>query len=454
MSKNFIYESFEDYLNYVLLMESEGGCKSCGEKFIYEADNPKGEIKPWNFQFSSGKFKESDITSDQLKDLENDFLTKIVPILDNPLYIGKKLKISLEAASSKVPIDPNGPVGKELKALKYTPDNEGLCKARAETVTKIIGDIIYKKYAPEKADKKKFLEGLKDKVEFKGVPKPNIGDEFVSGKDKAGDDKYKKYQYISANLEATGEVDITRLIPCNKGTSYSGGEANSSNGYIGYDKTVFLSAKAGQKVTIEFDSLTVPDSILFQYFGTGKISPFAGLVGGLYVRNPATPENIAKLDASVKEGKTIPYEKMKIQGKEYLVQNYKKYLNETANKGGVLVASIENKLKSLGLPKLSEICPEFFDQEGKIEVYATSKPEDAVADLNKKITDAKNLKTGLEPVRNTADMISKGVLAKSPVIDKTKVSIELTKNITRDAVTLVAFSPISGTQFRLNTTCS
>lgn len=454
MPRNFVYESFEDYMNYVLLIESED-CESCGKKSLNEDGKPgtttppktgtKTPEKPkaWEFQFDSGKFKKSEVTEEQKKILENDFLTRVVPVLDNPMYVGKKLKISLEAASSKVPIRPGGTVATALKSAGYSPDNEGLCSARAKTVTDLIGDIIFKKYAPKGADKDKFLTGLKDKIIFEGIPKANIGDEYNPDVDKGDDPKYKKYQYISALLTPVGgDINKDRIIPCNSDTKYEGSVATKENGYIGYDKTVYLSAKSGQKVTIEFDPKTVPDSILFQYFGTSKLSPFAGSIGRTFVRGLATPENIATLDKMISEGKSIPYEKRKIQGKEYLVQDYKKYLNETVNKGGSLVNSIEKKLKSLGLKTIKEVCPEFFDQEGKIEVYATNKPEDIKADPKK-----------VEELKNTADLIIKGLLPGSPVIEKTKVSIEVTKNLTADAVTLVAFSPISGTLFNLKTKC-
>lgn len=440
MSRNFVYESFEDYVNYLLLIESEKDCPTCPKASINEAEEDTSK-KPWDFKFSSGKFKSSDVTPEQRKSLEKDFLTRVVPILNDPTYVGRKLGISLEAASSKVPINPNGSVAKALKEAGYSADNKGLCNARAKTVTNLIGDIIYNKYAPKGMDKEKFLNSLADKVEFKGVAKPDIGPEFVPGKDNPDDNKYKENQYISAMLEAKGgKTPPELLIPCNSQSSKKGGVADASNGFIGYDKTVFLNAVAGQEVKITFDSYTIPDSIIFSYFGENKLVPFAGSVGRYLVKGLASDTKLkASIDKLVSENNGVPATEMTIGGKKYLVQDYKKYLNETINKGGVLVKSIEKKLKSLGLPPISKICPEFFDAQGKIEVYASKSPE--------------NVKSPSNEVNQTAKMIADGQLDKSPTLEDSQISISLKKNITRDAVTLVAFSPVSGTAFGVTATC-
>jgi hypothetical protein len=442
MSRNFVYESFEDYVNYLLLIESEDNCPTCPKESVNEADSSSTEKKPWDFKFDSGKFKSSDVTEEQRKALENDFLTRVVPALDDPTYIGRKLRIALEAASSKVPIDPNGVVAKSLKDAGYSPDNKGLCNARAKTVTNLIGDIIYKKYAPKGMDKTKFLNSLSDKVEFAGVARPDIGPDYTPGKDDPKDQKYKENQYISAVLEPKGgKTPGDLLIYCNKKSTFKGGQATPENGFIGYDKTVFLSAKSGQKVKIEFDPFTIPDSIVFSYFGENKLVPFSGNLGRYFVRGLASDELKQKFEENNKTEGSVPVVEMSLGGKKYLVQDYKKHLNDTINKGGALVKSIEDKLKSLGLPPIKEICPGFFDANGKIEVYASTSPDKIVgAD---KVPD----------VEATAKMITDGELPKSPILEDTQVSITLQKNITRDAVTLVAFSPVSGTSFSVVTKC-
>ena len=441
MSKNFVYESFEDYLNYRILIESSEDTEDLMYKSISEANSPSGnKNKPWDFQFPSGKFKASDVTADQRKSLENDFLTRVVPALDDPRYLGKKLKISLEAASSKVPVKPGGALAQELKKAGYSPDNEGLCNARAKTVSDLIFDIVYKKYAPKGMDKKKFAKMSRDKVEFSGVPKPNLGPEYVPGTDNPDDPKYKENQYISALLEPIGgNINEDTIIRCNKKTNFKGGEATSANGFKGYNKTVYLAAKAGTLMNITFDPFTIPDSILFYYFGQVKLSPFAGGLGAKYAI-PYTPE----AEQRMKEAGNKIYTKEKIGGAEYLVQDYKRTLNEIINKGGKLVSSIESTLKSLGLPPIKEVCPDFFDANGKIEVYSNQTIEESEKEASE---------TDVEAFKKTIELLKKGLLPESPRIEKTSHSVELTKSAAVDAVTLVAFSPVSGTSFALTTNC-
>ncbi len=440
MSRNFVYESFEDYVNYLLLIESEGDCPTCPKTSINEAEGDTTK-KPWDFKFDSGKFKSSDVTEAQRKALENDFLTRVAPVLDDPTYVGRKLKISLEAASSKVPIDPNGSVAKALKAAGYTADNKGLCNARAKTVTDLIGDIIFKKYAPKGMDKTEFLKSLDAKVKFAGVAKPDIGPDYTPGKDDPKDKKYKENQYISAMLEPMGgKTPPELLISCNKENKKTGSVADASNGFIGYDKTLYLEPQAGQKVEIKFNSFTIPDAFIFSYFGENKLVPFSGSVGRYLVKGLASDADLKQRleDGAAKGG--VAGTEMKIGGKTYLVQDYKKHLNTVINKGGRLVKSIEGKLKSLVLPPISQMFPEFFDSNGKIEVYATKSPDELVA-------------TKSEEVDKTSKMLANGELEKSPLLKNTQISITVEKNITRDEVTLVAFSPVSGTAFALETKC-
>lgn len=443
MSRKFVYESFENYMNYVLLMESED-CETCGKKFLNEEGDSESEEtpeeEPWSFNFGSGQFKKSEVSDISKEVLEDDFKKNVLPFLEDPDYIGKKIEVSIEATSSKVPIRSGGEVAKELQAAGYSPDNLGLCKARAKTVIDLVKDVIFKNYAAKGEDRDKFFTQMKDKLTFKAVPKPNIGVPFNPKVDKGDDEKYEEYQYISAVIDVYGdEIEEDKKIPCNKEITYSGSLATKENGYLGYDKTVYLSLKSGQKMTIDFDPLTVPDSILFKYLGVSKLSPFSGNIGGIFARI-STPARIAELDKYIKEGKTIPYEKKKYGNKEYLVQDFKKHLNEKVNSGNSLVQSIEKKLKSLGLKSIKEICPGFFDKDGKIEVYATSTPE--------------RLKSfGVPEISETADLILGGLLPKPPMADKTKVSIEVKKNIFIDSVSLAAFSPVSGTSFQLKTKC-
>lgn len=429
MNPKFVFESFNDFINYKLLMNEAAG------------ESKESKTTPWDFKFDSGKFKKSDVTPDQIKSLDADFKKKIVPLFNDQKYIGQKLEITISAASSKVPVNPSGEVAKELKSAGYAPNNEGLCKARGNTVVEIIQDLVYENFG-EGGDRKEFLKSLEKKMELVNKPLPNIGPEYDKTKgDNADDQKYKDNQYISATLLVKGEKITEELvIPCNMDKKFRGGRANASNGFAGYDKKVFLRAKSGQKMTIFFDPVTIPDAILFSYTGKeAKLSPFSGAYGAKYIVEQYSKEAENRRNKEVAQGKEAPAKREVIGGISYLVVDYKDVINNVINKGGVLVKAIEDKLKSLGLKPINEICPEFFDSEGKIEVYR-----------NKELSELKADNEGYSP---TYDALKRGDLKQSPKADTKSLSIQITKNAVRDEVNLVAFSPIAGTIFNVKTVC-
>ena len=117
--------------------------------------------------------------------------------------------------------------------------------------------------------------------------------------------------------------------------SFSGKEASAKNGYAGYDKTVYLFAKAGQKMEIFFDPKVVPDAILFSYSGKEvKLSPFMGAFGGKYVKGEYSKEREEAWNKDANMGKAAPAKRESNGGKSYLVIDYKDYLNNVINKGG------------------------------------------------------------------------------------------------------------------------
>lgn len=433
MSKKFVFESLNDFINYKLLTETPNGT-------LNEADV---KSSPWDFKFDSGEFKKDDVSPDQIKKLEVDFKNRIIPVLNNQNYIGQKLNVTISSASSKVPVNPSGSVAKALKAAGYSADNDGLCKARGNTVVELIKDLMYNTFG-EGMDRKEFLKSAEKKMVFINKPMPNIGPDYDKSKgDNADDQKFKDNQFISATLVASGEpIGDDIKISCKMDKSFSGRKADASNGYAGYDKTVYLTAKAGQKMEIFFDPLVIPDAILFSYSGKEiKLSPFMGAFGAKYIRGEYSKEKEDALNADAKAGKNAPGKRENIGGKSYLVVDYKDYLNNVINKGGALVKAIETKLSSLGLKPIKELCPEFFDSSGKIEVYRNKDLSDiSINDTNKSW-------------EWTYDLLKSGALKESPKADGKSLSIEVTKNAVRDAVTLVAFSPVAGTQFKIRTVC-
>lgn len=431
MNDKFVFESFNDFVNYRLLMNEAAG------------EPVESKTTPWDFKFDSGKFKKSDVTDEQIKKLDSDFKKKIVPLFTNQEYLGQILEINISAASSKVPVNPNGPVAKELKAAGYAPNNEGLCKARGNTVSEIIKDLVYENFG-EGMDREKFFKELEKKMILVNKPLPNIGPEYDKSKgDNADDQKYKDNQYISASLSVKGEkLDDTRTILCNMDKTFRGKEATAAKGFAGYDKTVFLKAKAGQKMQISFDPVTIPDAILFSYSGKDvKLSPFSGSYGAKYIEGVYSKNLETQLNKDAAAGKSIKPKKEVIGGTTYLVSDYKDYLNNVINKGGVLVKAIEDKLKSLGLKPIKDLCPEFFDADGKIEVYRNK--------------DLSQIKVSQEDQDwNTYYALKNGEIKQSPKASTQSLSISIKKNTVRDAVTLVAFSPLAGTIFKIKTVCS
>ena len=441
MPNKFVYESFEDFLNYKLLMET-ATAGDLAELNINEADT---KPEPWSFNFNSGKFKKSEVTPDQLKKLDDDFKKRIVPVFNDQKLIGQKISVNISSASSKVPVNPSGSVAKELKALGYKPDNEGLCKARGNTIVELVKDMLYKAFGGDMGESE-FFKTMEKKITFVNQPNPNIGPEYSKADgNNADDQKYKDNQYISATLSASGgeKLGDDAFIKCKMDQSYKGGIANASNGFAGYNKTLFLKAASGQVMEVSFDPYTVPDSILFHYLGApAKLSPFMGDFGAIIVRGQWSKELEAQVNADAAKGVSIPGKKQIIGGKSYLVLDYKDHLNNVVNRGGVLVKAIEEKLKSLGLKPIKDICPQFFDASGKIEVYTTR-------DKSKiPVT-----KYGGDETLWTGDLLNSGELKQSPLADNSILKINVTKNITRDQITLVAFSPVAGTQFKLITKC-
>ena len=169
MSNKFVYESFSNFLNYKLLMET--ATPEDIARLNLNEDDVKSD--PWDFKFESGKFKKSDVSEDNLKKLDEDFKNRIVPALNNPNYIGQKLEVNISSASSKVPVNPSGSVAKELKAAGYSADNAGLCKARGNTVVSLIKDMLYKSFGGDMKESE-FFKAMEKKITFINKPNPNI----------------------------------------------------------------------------------------------------------------------------------------------------------------------------------------------------------------------------------------------------------------------------------------
>jgi hypothetical protein len=407
---------------------------------------PIGKEMPWSFNFDSGKFKLEDIPEGDLGKIYNDFEKNILPILNNQNYIGQKIDIKLTASTSKVPLGSG--VVKALKEEKYEGSNSGLAKARLETLSSIIKELLYKYFKKGDEDIKDFLKDLSDKVTITKNAMPNQGPDYKQGDDPK-DEKFKAVQKLSALMGVIGEqIDEPSKLKCGATLRGTGSKGSAEDLYCGYDKKLYAVAKKGTTMKIQFDPFTVPDSFIYSYGGKIGLSPFAGSHGGLMLK-PFDQVAFDKINNLAKTGKVEAVAKEKIKGKDYIVYAYKKILNEVYNKDNSLVNAITKKLVSMGEKRsIKEIQPKFFDSEGKIEVYAL------LTDLDKGAAPDTNPVLGTEHLAFTKEAIKNGLIAKPTVIAKEDFAFTLLKDFKRDAMQLAVFSPLGGTSFSLSAVCT
>lgn len=418
------------------------------EEFINESyknvyEQVKTEINDeieWDFNFDSGKFLKKDISEESLKKIQTVFYTNILPIMKDPDSIGQELNITLIASTSKVPLGPNAKSALQEAGYKDL-SNAGLAKARLETLEEIIEDLLFKYLALKTEEKEAFLKDIKNKVKIIKTPKPNQGPDYKSGDNKDSED-FKKFQKISSSIEAKGEkIDEDRKIKCNKTTIGKGGKGTPENFFAGYDKNVFIIAKAGDVMTINFNPQTVPDSFLYKYNDQHSLSPFCGALGGV-VAQPYNESTFIQAKSEAEKNDGIIPEKRIIDNVAYMVHDYKKAINEKYNKGNALVDSINARIKKLGLKgDIKSLNPNFFDAQGKIEIYS-------IYDINKYTASADN-KIGT----TTKGLILSKKMPTPALIDTKNITITVKKTFVKDSLDMIVFSPCSGTVFALDAKC-
>lgn len=398
---------------------------------------------PWNFNFDSGEFLKADIDQAKLDIIEKQFKTTIMPVMNNINLIGQKIDVQLIASTSKVPVGP-----KAASALAenggYAGNNSGLAKARLDTLESIVKDLLFKYFSKEGDDRSTFMKNLKDKVTITKKTLANQGPDYVKGDD-VNDDKFKQHQKLSLLISASGDkIPMDQLLSCSKNLSGKGLKGSPENSYVGYEKKVYLVAKKGTVMTTQFDPIMVPDCFFYSYGGTKFLSVFGGSMGSKLVE-PFTQKRFDEINKRYQAGTSVAPAKEKINGKDYIVIDYKKTLNEVYNKDNSLVKAIEAKMKLMGEKRtIKEIQPKFFDAEGKIEVYATADPlqhPDTAPDL-------------LPYIGGTKEAI-KQKLIPAPIMAELKTfEFTLTKDFSQDFLKLAVFSPLSGTAFALKSKCA
>ncbi len=407
------------------------------QKKSEEKDKDSGS--KWSFNFDSGKFKKEDIEQDTLQKIEDDFKDKILPTLLNPKLTGQKVTIDLIASTSKVPL---GLKAKdELKREKYDPSNTGLATARLDTLEKNMKDLLFK-YLGDKDDKEvSFTKKIENKIKIEKKPNPNQGPEYSEKEDKDSE-KYKEHQKISSVIKVTNkEIERDRIIECNKEMSGKGSRGTKENYFAGYDKKVVIKASNKSVMKISFDPFTIPDCFFYKYEEEYGLSVFVGAFGPILVEN-FEQSIFDKRKKMAEEGETIMPEKKTIKGKDYMVTDYKKAINEIYNKDNALVNAINERIKKSGVDKdIKSIQPEFFDKEGKIEVYSKE-------DISKfSSSDSPNGKTTFEAIKS-------GAISQPVKCDPLEMEFRVKKKYTSDEFSLVVFSPCAGTQFKLKSSCS
>jgi hypothetical protein len=400
---------------------------------------------PWDFNFDSGKFLKSDIDQAKLDIIEKQFKTTIMPVMNNINLIGQKIDVELIASTSKVPVGPN--VASALAENGgYAGNNTGLSKARLDTLESIVKDLLFKYFSKEGDEKATFLKSLKNKVTITKKALANQGPDYLKDQgDDPKDDKFKKYQKLSLVIGASGDKILDdQKLSCNKNLSGKGIKGLPENNYVGYEKKVYLVAKKGTVMTTQFDPIMVPDCFFYSYNDTKFLSVFGGSMGSKLIE-PFTQKRFDEINGRAQAGTSVAPVKEKINGKDYIVIDFKKVINDVYNKDNALIKAIEAKMKLMGEKRtIKEIQPKFFDAEGKIEVYATADP----------LQHPDTAPTLLPYIGGTKEAI-KQKLIPTPIMAELKTfEFTLTKDFSSDFLKLAVFSPLAGTAFALKAKCS
>jgi hypothetical protein len=430
-----IITSFLDFIKESRVFEQEKN-----DTPTKESPGKSAESK-WDFNFDSGKFRKEDISKEGLASIEDDFKKSILSILNNPQLSGQKTSINLVSSTSKVPLGPNAKT--MLKETGYSDlTNKGLATARLDTLENIIEDLLFKYLGDKDSNRDKFIKELGDKVRITKTPKADQGPDYSSGDDK-NSEKYKEHQKISSKMDVTStKIEDDRIVKCGQKTNGNGGKGTPQNYFAGYDKRVIIQAGLNNIMNIAFDPYTVPDSFFYKYGDEYMLSVFAGEYGPITLM-PFDQTKFDQRKARAEAGEAIMPAKRNIKGKDYIVFDYKRALNEIYNKDNALVKAINERIKKSGIKgDIKSLQPKFFDANGKIEVYSKTSIDKMISGTDKD----QLLKTTLEALKSKA-------IPEPPKCDPLEMEFTIDKKYTMDSFELVVFSPCAGTAFSLSATC-
>ena len=220
----------------------------------------------FNFNFDSGRYAIEDITPALGAQLMKD-LGPVLTELATPKLMNGKTQITISASTSTLGVSANlkaqlATAGFPAKNPKFN-GNDALCDARLATIEQFIIT--------------KFCEALKTtpdafktKVDIIKNPLPNSG----SG---TTDTERKVFQYIAAEVKQSGEkIPDDVQLKCGMKFDGSGKQASAAVNYVGFKKDLYVMASVGDKVTLRFDPVNVPDMVYFRYKNVEFLSPFLG----------------------------------------------------------------------------------------------------------------------------------------------------------------------------------
>jgi hypothetical protein len=227
--------------------------------------------------FQAGQYKDTDGT------IKSVLEKKLQPYIDfmmnpDPGYFGHFIKLTFEASADSIGL--SSEALKRAEGLGITSDmtaqkqNELLSEGRLQTIISLAKEIISQKLGVT-------VEELETKIIIDGNAVVNTG-------------QGSQYRYVKATISKGANyipepppipIDPTP-IGCSFSVERDGRKATSASSYVGFEAKHQTSVKTGQKVTLSFDSLTVPDAFYVKY---GDVEKFSGFIGAITWVNPKNP---------------------------------------------------------------------------------------------------------------------------------------------------------------------
>ena len=237
--------------------------------FLNEGEKPAeyekvtGGVDKARFQFPLGQYKLENLKPEDLLKLKNDVALNIISKLINGSIYKGITTISLTASTSTIPVTPGLKAQLSKDGYKRLAgdksDNAQLCRARLDTVKKLVMEMLGVETEEQKT-------GFGKNFIFKNTLLPDQG-------------KEETFQYIEAELLFAGEK-YKELITCTKGISKKGKQGNESNGYVGYysEDEIGLYASPNTIINLSLDPLAIPDCfVVYQGPDNFYVTPFLGV---------------------------------------------------------------------------------------------------------------------------------------------------------------------------------